>query len=299
MTTIRDLEYFVTLVDKMNFSKAAKACFVSQPTLSGQIQKLENHLGTPLFERDRKKLIVTPAGTKLVRQAKRILIEMKSFEQQASALKNPLSGELHLGLIPTLGPYLLAISVELITDNLPQMECFYHEYQTEILLEMLDNGELDVLILPYLDSMRPYNCIEIFNEKLLLAAPKSHPLTKQKPLILDSLKGHKVLTLQDGHCLSEQTVNFCFTAGAEEDLRFSASSLETLRFQVAAGSGITLLPELSINKEYKSLISYSRFTNPEPSRMIVAVTRPSFPRMQVIRALAKVLKKAYKQHQKY
>lgn len=291
--TLRDLQYFVALAEHRNFSKAANFCHVSQPTLSGQMQKFEQRLGFLLFERDRKKLMITPAGEVLLEQAREIINQANLFELQAQALQDPLSGAIHFGLIPTLGPYLLAICVKQLSQSLPNIEFYFHEHPTDLLLEQLNRGELDVLVLPYLDEMASFNCIPIFYENLILVTPHNHPLSHREDLQLDDLRGEKILTLQDGHCLSEQTRSYCFTAGAKEDKRFRASSLETLRYQVAGGHGITLFPELACENDADQLISYRRFIQPEPNRQIVAVTRLGYPRMQAVRELVKTLRHAY------
>lgn len=291
--TLRDLQYFVALAEHRNFSKAANYCHVSQPTLSGQMQKFEQRLGFPLFERDRKQLIITPAGDVLLQQAREILSQANQFELQAQTLQDPLSGAIHLGLIPTLGPYLLAICVKQLSQALPKIEFYFHEHPTEVLLDLLSRGELDVLVLPYLDEMASFNCISIFHENLILVTPHDHPLSQQKSLQLDDLRGQNILTLQDGHCLSEQTRNYCFTAGAKEDKRFRASSLETLRYQVSGGRGITLFPELACENDADQLIAYRRFQKPQPNRHIMAITRPGYPRMQAVREMVKTIRDAY------
>lgn len=293
MIKLRDLEYLTAIDKHKHFGKAAKACFVSQPTLSGQLMKLEQQLALQLVERHSRNVMLTPAGERLVQEARKVLQAAKHFEACAKALLDPLSGDLHLGLIPTLAPYLLPHIMADLNIALPNINFFLHENETKVLLQQLDEGKLDVLILPYLDEMDKFESYQLFDEPLMLATPKNHRLANKKHLSLADLHDEKILTLADGHCLKEQAMGYCFAAGAKEDNRFQATSLETLRHMVASGMGITLLPALAAQGSLASnTINYAKFKAPEPVRGISLVIRPHYSRMQCVRAIVASVRKS-------
>ena len=286
MVKLRDLEYLSAIDEHKHFGKAAQACFVSQPTLSGQLMKLEEQLGLQLVERHRRNVMLTPAGEQLVKEARKVLQAANEFESSAKALLDPLAGDLHLGLIPTLAPYLLPHIMADLNKGLPNINFFLHENQTKVLLQQLDEGKLDVLILPYLDEMEKFESYQLFDEPLVLATPKEHALADKQNLSLSDLHGEKILTLADGHCLKDQAMGYCFAAGAKEDNSFQATSLETLRHMVASGMGITMLPELAATGNVASdNISYGHFNQPQPVRGISLVIRPNYSRMECVRAI--------------
>lgn len=284
MIKIRDLQYLDAVAKHGHFGRAADACFVSQPTLSGQIMKLEDQLGLSLFERHRKKVMLTPAGEELLLRARQVLRSAEDFEETAKALSDPLSGDLHVGLIPTVAPYLLPHIMSALSAALPNINFFLHENQTDVLLKQLDEGKLDVLILSWLDSMANVERYTLFDEPLVLASPVNHPLAQSDSLTLKDLNGQWVLTLEDGHCLRDEALGYCFSAGAKEDSRFQATSLETLRYMIASGMGITLIPELAI-KEGEHGLRYTHFKAPVPSREICLLVRPNYSRMECVRAM--------------
>jgi len=292
MIKLRDLEYLNAIDEHKHFGKAAQACFVSQPTLSGQLMKLEEQLGLQLVERHRRNVMLTPAGEQLVKDARKVLQAANDFEASAKALLDPLAGDLHVGLIPTLAPYLLPHIMSALNESLPNINFFLHEDQTKVLLAKLDSGKLDVLILPYLDEMDKFESYQLFDEELVLAAPNSHPLANKKSLSLNDLHGHKILTLEDGHCLKDQAMGYCFSAGAKEDNSFQATSLETLRHMVASGMGITLLPSLAAQDHLaNNAINYIKFAAPAPVRGISLVIRPNYSRMQCVRSIVATIRR--------
>ncbi len=294
MVTLRELEYLVALHEHQHFGRAAAACFVSQPTLSGQFRKLEDQLGLQLVERNRHQVVVTPAGEQLAERARKILAEANDFHQFAESLQDPLSGDFHLGLVPTLAPYLLARIMAPLSSELPKLSFLLHEEQTAKLLDQLDNAELDMLILPWKSEMEAFDHFELFDEPLLLATREGDPITKRKKPTLAVLEDRLVLTLEDGHCLRDDAMSYCFSAGAREDQRFRATSLETLRFMVASGIGITLMPALAVDPARDKGIAYRHFREPEPSRKIVALVRQGFPRMTCVRAIVKLVRRVMK-----
>ncbi|MFT6550284.1 MAG: LysR family hydrogen peroxide-inducible transcriptional activator [Zhongshania marina] len=284
MIKIRDLQYLDAVAKHGHFGRAAEACFVSQPTLSGQIMKLEDQLGLSLFERHRKKVMLTPAGEELLGRARQVLRSAEDFEETAKALSDPLSGDLHVGLIPTVAPYLLPHIMANLGTSLPNINFYLHENQTDVLMQQLDEGKLDVLILSWLNTMQGVERYTLFKEPLVLASPVKHPLAQSKSLTLKDLNGQWVLTLEDGHCLRDEALDYCFSAGAKEDTRFQATSLETLRYMVASGMGITLIPELAI-KDGEHGLRYTHFNAPVPSREICLLVRPNYSRMECVRAV--------------
>ncbi|MGY0617588.1 DNA-binding transcriptional regulator OxyR [Vibrio sp. FJH11] len=288
---IRDFEYLVALAEHKHFRKAAEACFVSQPTLSGQIRKLEDELGTTLLERSSRRVLFTDSGLQLVEQAKRILIEVKMFKDMASGQNGAMTGPLHIGFIPTVGPYLLPKILPQIKVEFPDLELFLHEAQTQQLVHQLEEGKLDCLVLASVAETAPFKEIEVYDEPLSVAVPCDHEWASLECVDMMSLKGKTVLALGDGHCLRDQALGFCFAAGAKDDERFKATSLETLRNMVAAGAGITLLPQLSLpHEKQKDGVCYIPAVNPTPSRKIVLVYRPGSPLRTRFEALAKKIK---------
>jgi len=299
MIKIRELEYLDAIERHKHFGKAAEACHVSQPTLSGQIIKLEEQLGVTLIERHRRNIMLTPAGNQLLVKARKVLNAAHDLEVTAKTLGDPLSGEMHIGLIPTLAPYLLPHIMPGLISSLPKMDFFLHEEHTADLVRALDQGHLDALILPWLDDMTEFDAYDLFDEPFLLAVSKNHELAKKKRVKLTDLKGCHVLTLEDGHCLRDQALGYCFSAGADEDKRFQATSLETLRYMVASGIGITLLPKLSIiDQPDNDDIVYIPFQQPQPSRRNVLLIRQNYTRVETVREIVGSIRKTLKHNLK-
>ncbi|MFM2485544.1 DNA-binding transcriptional regulator OxyR [Celerinatantimonas yamalensis] len=288
---LRDLEYLIALQEVKHFRKAAEKCFVSQPTLSGQISKLEEELGLLLIERTSRKVIFTHAGEDIAAKARQILLEVKGLKDIAKNYQAPLAGPLHMGLIPTVAPYVLPKIVPPIREHFPDLELFLYEEQTSALVKGLEEGELDCLILAILPDMERFGRIDLYREPLLLALPKMHPWHQRERVAIEELKGHRVLMLEDGHCLRDQALGYCFTAGAKEDTSFKATSLETLRHMVAADCGITLLPELAVPPagEDHADLCYKRFVEPQPGRTISLVYRMHSVRRPCFNELAKLI----------
>lgn len=295
MIKLRDLEYLNAIDQHKHFGHAAAACFVSQPTLSGQLMKLEEQLGLQLVERHRRNVMLTPAGEQLVVDARKVLQAASDFEISAKALLDPLAGDLHVGLIPTLAPYILPHIMGPLSSELPKLNYFLYENQTKVLLQQLDEGRLDVLILPLLPEMDKFESYHLFDEPLMLATPEEHQLSLTSDLQLSDLHGQNILTLEDGHCLKDQAMGYCFAAGAKEDNSFQATSLETLRYMVASGMGITLLPALATyNQSVSGNIAYLPFIKPQPVRSIALVIRPNYSRMQCVRQIVSTIRSTMK-----
>ncbi|NNL56516.1 MAG: LysR family transcriptional regulator, partial [Pseudomonadales bacterium] len=291
MIKLRDLQYLLAIAEHKHFGRAASACFVSQPTLSGQIMKLEQQLGLQLVERHKRGVMLTAAGEQLVGDARKVMSAALEFENNASALRDPLAGERHIGLIPTLAPYLLPHIMEPLNSALPQVEFFLYEEKTGELLADLNNGKLDMLILPWLDEMQEFVRHDLFSEDLVLVTHTTHPLARSGHSTLESLRGLPVLSLKDGHCLRDQALDFCGSAGASEDSRFQATSLETLRYMVASNMGITLLPKLAtLQAPASPALAYIPFSEPVPRREIVLLTRPNYTRQESVDIIVQVVR---------
>ena len=245
---LRDLRYLIALADLRHFGKAAEACFVSQPTLSTQIRKLEEELGVVLVERAPRKVMITAAGQDVVQRARRIVAEVEQMKEAARRSMDPESGTLRLGVFPTLGPYLLPHVVPQLRERFPQLELLLIEEKSDVLLQRLRDGKLDaaLLALPIHDDQ--LHAQFLFEEPFVFAAPHQHPLAAEQALSMSQLSDETLLLLEDGHCLRDQALDVCRLAGAQEKSGFRATSLETLRQMVAAGVGVTLLPALSVHE---------------------------------------------------
>jgi len=274
---IRDLEYLVALAEHKHFRRAADACHVSQPTLSGQIRKLEDELGIILLERTSRKVLFTQSGLLLVDQAKTVLREVKLLKEMASNQGKEMTGPLHVGVIPTIGPYLMPHIVPALQNAFPDLELFLYEAQTHQLLEQLETGRLDCAIVASVRETEPFIEVPLFKERMLLAVAENHPWAKEQTIPMSMLKDHEMLMLDDGHCLRNQALGYCFTAGAKENSHFQATSLETLRNMVAANAGMTLMPELAVLSEGERGVVKYLPCQPEPSRDVILVYRPGSP----------------------
>jgi len=286
---LRDLQYLIAVYELRNFSKAAERCFVSQPTLSGQLKKLEEELGAPLMERTTRQVIFTRLGEQIVLKAREIALGVNDIKALAQSSQGQMTGQFHIGLIPTVGPFLLPLLMPELTKALPAMEVFLYELQTDVLLKKLAIGELDAIVLAKIDWPSHYHEINLYSESMLLALPEGHDLSSNSAAELSMLQDQSVLMLEDGHCLRDQALGVCFSAGADEDSRFQATSMDTLLHMVQAGIGITLIPELAA-RVGKLNIRYLRFKNPQPSRDIVLLTRKESSRIPVCDEIAQQIK---------
>lgn len=288
---LRDLEYLSALYQMRHFRKAAEMCNVSQPTLSGQISKLEDELELSLIERNTRNVMFTPAGEAVVKHARTVLEEVRQLRDAAQVYKDPMAGELRIGLIPTVAPYLLPRIMPALFESFPRLQWRLEEKQTHQLMDQLKIGALDAVILAWLPDMEGYGKLSLYDEPLWLAAHKENPIINQDHITLADLDDQEVLMLEDGHCLRDQALGYCFSAGAREDATFQATSLETLRHMVAAGRGITLLPLLSVPEQFDSnLIRYRAFEMPQPTREIALVYRRGTSRIRSLHALGDVIK---------
>ena len=289
---LRELEYLVAVDEERHFNRAAQRCFVSQPTLSGQLKKLESELGVMLIERNTRQVSMTDVGLAVAQQARKVLMEVKSIKEITQSFDDSMAGELQVGLIPTVAPYLLPLIIPTLKKKFPNLILWLHEYQTTILLEKLKKSELDLLILALPVETNEFSEINLFEEAFWLAVSQNEALGKKKTIQLMELATQKMLLLEEGHCLRGQALDVCFSAGASENNRFRATSLETLRHMVSEGLGMTLLPELSVPKKKKKNdpIRYIPFSDPKPSRQIGLIYRQNSYREETYKNLAEVIR---------
>jgi LysR family hydrogen peroxide-inducible transcriptional activator len=284
---LKDLRYLVALADTRHFGRAAAKCFVSQPTLSAQLRKLEQNLGVQLIERQPRRVTLTPAGEEVTRHARHMLETGEAILTLAQTRRDPLAGQLRLALLPTIGPYLLPQVALKLRKALPRLELMLYEYQTAPMLEHLHAGEIDVglLALPVNDEALASR--ELYEEPFVLALPESHRLATRAQVRVDDLDGETLLLLEDGHCLRDQALEICARSNVREKQDFRATSIETLRQMVAAGVGITLLPALASRGAYAHArgIVTRAFARPIPNRRIGAIWRKSSARAGAIAAL--------------
>ena len=301
--TLTELKYIVAVAREKHFGRAAEACFVSQPTLSLAIKKLEEELELKLFERSANEVSVTPLGEEIVRQAQSVLEQAAAIKEIAKRGKDPLSGPLRLGVIYTIGPYLLPSLVRQAIDRTPQMPLMLQENFTVRLLEMLRTGEIDCAIMaePFPDTGLAQAAL--YDEPFMVAVPSRHPLAERKFITAQELKAETMLLLGNGHCFRDHVLEVCpefarFSADAEGIRKsFEGSSLETIKHMVAAGMGITLVPQLSVpaetsaarsrrRKDDAEYVKYIPFSEGDvPSRRVVLAWRRSFTRYEAIAAL--------------
>ena len=234
---LKDLRYLVALADTRHFGQAAARCFVSQPTLSAQLKKLEDYLGVQLIERHPRKVALTDAGAQVVARARRIIEASEEIVTLAQLQKDPLSGRLRMALLPTIGPYLLPIVAQRIRRKLPRLDLLLYEYQTDPMLEHLHAGDIDVGILALPVPTDGLQQRDLFEEPFVVAVPEASPLARKRMLSAADLDGQTLLLLEDGHCLRDQALAVCSRSGAQEKQDFRATSLETLRQMVASGGG--------------------------------------------------------------
>jgi LysR family hydrogen peroxide-inducible transcriptional activator len=289
---LRALQYFVKLAELQHFSKAAEACFVSQPTLSTQIMKLEEELGVQLVERVPRKVKLTPVGQEIAARARHVLRDIDQIRMTARRSRDPETGTLRLGIFPTLAPYLLPHVVPGIRKRFPELKLQLAEEKTEDCLRLLDNGELDAALLALPLDEDGLEMEILFEEPFMLAMPRSHPLAERSGVTLEDLDGKELLLLEDGHCLREHALEVCALAGARERVDFHATSMETLRQMVAAEVGITLMPVLAIKPPIALTenLAIKPFDAPAPSRTIALVWRRSAPLGDLMQKLAQTLR---------
>lgn len=289
---LRDLTYLVAVADHRHFGRAAEACFVSQPTLSTQVKKLEKELGVRLVERNPRQILLTPAGEQVVERARLMLKEADDIRGIARRAQNPEAGSIRLGLFPTLAPYLLPHVVPQVHARFPDLELLLVEEKTEVVLNQLRSGELDAGVLALPVQHDGLHMEPLFSEDFVLAVPTGHPLAERiGPVDHSVLATEDLLLLEEGHCLRDQALEVCRLSGGRERRGFRATSLETLRQMVAAGVGVTLLPELAVQPPIPPSddIVLLRFAAPAPSRQVAMFWRDTSTYSSLLPELARLM----------
>jgi len=293
--TLTELRYIVAVARERHFGRAAETCFVSQPTLSVAVKKLEDELGLTLFERGPGEVSVTPAGRPIIEQAQRVLEEASRIRELAAAGKDPLAGPLRLGAIYTIGPYLLPKLIPILRRTAPAMQLLIQENFTHRLAEELRSGEVDVILVAMPFEAPGVMTRPVYDEPFMVAVPKGHPWENRKRVTSEELTNESLLLLGEGHCFRDQVLEICHTVRARERSPLARTveggSLETIRQMVAGGVGVTVLPATSTATSGGSsdLIRILPFARPIPTRRVGLAWRRSFPRPEAIEALRKAI----------
>ncbi|EAR22935.1 LysR substrate-binding domain-containing protein [Nitrococcus mobilis] len=291
---LRDLRYLVAVANHRHFGRAAAACYVSQPTLSTQLKKLEQQLGVQLIERNSKQVMLTQAGKMIAERAHRVLNEVADIVDAARAAGDPMAGDLRLGLIPTVGPYLLPHLIPVLRDVCPRLKPLLYEEQTRALVTRLHRGELDAALMAVPVNDPRLHFTSLFHEPFYLALPAEHWLARGQHIELGDLEGEHILLLEEGHCLRDQALDVCDLAGASDIAEFHATSLETLRQMVALGAGVTLLPALAAAANAAvpnhAAIELRPFQQPVPQREMALYWRKGAAREPALHALADLIR---------
>jgi LysR family hydrogen peroxide-inducible transcriptional activator len=293
---LKDLRYLVTLADTGHFGQAAERCFVSQPTLSAQLKKLEDYLGVKLIERQPRRATLTQAGEQIVARARVILGASDEVVTIAQTYRDPLAGRLRVAMIPTVGPYVLPQVAPAVRKQLPRLDLLLFEYQTAVILTKVQAGDIDVGVLALPVDHEGLATRKLYDEDFNVALPEHHRLAKQAAVRIADLADESLLLLEEGHCLRDQALEVCSRISLQERQDFRATSLETLRQMVAAGAGVTLIPELASRGAYGNArgVVIRPLVRPTPHRQIGAVWRKSSARLAAIDAFCDILLKTAK-----
>jgi LysR family transcriptional regulator, hydrogen peroxide-inducible genes activator len=292
--SLRQLQYAVAVAESLSFRKAAERCHVSQPSLSAQLAQMEEVLGVRLFERDRRRVLLTSAGKRLVERARRVLLEADDLFVEAKRAGDPLVGTLRLGVIPTVSPYVLPSVAPALRAAHPQLTALWVEDKTEVLVKSLDAGALDAALLALEADIGDVDREVIANDLFVLATCATDPLgAKSSATKPAELRNANVLLLDEGHCFREQALAYCSNAKARE-LEFRATSLSTLAQMVAGGAGVTLMPTLAVATEARRAgLQVRAFAKPSPHRTIALVWRRRSPLGPALKQLAATIRASY------
>ena len=291
---LKDLKYIIAVAETRHFGKAAQRCFVSQPTLSGQIKKLEQELGVLIFESTNRSVEVTPIGQDIIQHAYLTIEQTEAIKQLAIAHQDPLAGPLRIGAIPTLSPYLMPLILMPLRRRHPQLKLVLSEEMTDTLLRRLHNHEIDAALLATAVEDHDLESVPLFNEPFWLAHPRQHWFYNREDITREDLDNTEMLLLSEGHCLAKQAMDICHMAERQQqgdlaDLR--ASSLETLLQLVGAGFGSTLVPALALRGSWTtdSGVVARKLDLPEAFRQVSIVFRQSFPRQKALQAFSQII----------
>ena len=267
---MQQLRYVVAVARARNFSRAAEQCHVSQPSLSQQIQKLEDELGERLFDRTKREAKLTPHGEAFLRRAVRILEEVEAATREASDAKDLLRGTLTVGVLPTIAPYLLPAVLTEFTEKYPGLEIIVQEDTTARLLKQLLAYETDLALVSLPISDERLELQALLTEELLLALPPGHPLTRKRIVKVADLAGERLIVMKEDHCLGDQVLRFCDRRAVNPQISFRSAQLETIQALVCAGLGLSLIPAMAAPAARRDLPEYRSLPAPKPERKIVA-----------------------------
>lgn len=287
---LRDLEYIVAVGKHLNFSYAAQVCHVSQPSLSAQIKKVEEELDLQIFERSRRKVEVTAFGNEFIQRAETILTLLKEIQDLADSRNMLLKGELSLGAILTVAPYIFSQIVKTVSENESSIRLILKESKTETLVKNILTGEIDAAIVSLPSDDHVFESIPLFVEPFFLAMPQDHPLSNKEVIEDEDLKNLDLILLEEGHCFRKQALDVCKTTAALENNMFQATSLETIRHLVASGAGLTLMPGIAV-KQNDHLV-YRPLANPNFKREIGIISIKSPVKKALIAKLGELTKRA-------
>lgn len=291
--TLTEMRYMVALARERHFGKAAEACHVSQPTLSVALKKVEGQLGSPLFERGASDVRITPLGERIVAQATRVLEEAVKLEEIAEATGDPLSGQLRVGIIYTIAPYLLPQLIPALSKQAPKMPLFLKEDFTANLIPALKAGELDVIVIALPFAEPGLVAQPVYDEPFRVVVPASHAWAARREVNGDELDGQNLLLLGQGNCFRDQVIESCPRLGAPDALEHSleGSSLETIRYMVASGAGVAVMPSTAADPliTNETMVRVLPFAGIQPKRTVGLVWRITFPRPQAIDAVRAAL----------
>ena len=290
--SIKQLKYLCAVAEHRHFSKAAAACHVTQSTLSAAIQELESQLGVKIFERNKKTVLITSLGEKLLVQARIVLGDVENFVGIARAHEAPLVGDLRLGVIPTIGPFLLPAILSDLRKSFDKLKLYLKEEMSAQLVQQLQQGQLDLIILAFPFPLPDMETVSLFKDEFLLCLPPGHELEKVQQVKQHQLRGQSLLLLEEGHCLRDHALEACKLASADTDLVYQGTSLHTLVQMVANGLGMTLLPAMSIKADVlgDTHLQTKHFSNENVSREVGMAWRKSDPRRAEYLLLAEFVK---------
>ncbi len=284
---LRDMDYLVAVAHHKSFSKAANACHVSQPTLSSQVKKIEQRLGAQIFERSNKSVMVTSVGHAIIECAQAVLEQVERMEQLAKLQQDPLSGPCHIGAFPTLAPYVFPRILGALKTQLPNIEWFFVEEKTQVLIERFEQGQIDLALLAKPVESDKLEFISLFDDPFVIGVPDDHPLAERNELDIEHLRAHEILLLEDGHCLRDQAMEVCHRLGTQYNKGFQATSLETLRQMVKAGTAVTLFPTISLAGHTQ--IKTIPFKPPAPTRTIGLCYRKTYANLELVNRIKDLL----------
>jgi LysR family hydrogen peroxide-inducible transcriptional activator len=292
MPSVKQLKYLCAVAEHRHFSKAAAACHVTQSTLSAGIQELESQLGVVVFERNKKTVLITPLGEKLLHQARIILGDVEDFVSLARANEGVLAGEIRLGVIPTIGPFILPAILSDLRRAYPKLKLYLKEELSAQLLLQLQQGRLDLIMLAFPYALPDMETVNLFKDEFLLCLSPGHKLEKLKQVKQQQLRGESLLLLEEGHCLRDHALEACKLQNADTDLVYQGTSLHTLVQMVANGLGVTLLPEMAVaaNVLGDTNLQLKHFSSENVCRKIGMAWRKSDPRREDYLLLAEFIK---------